>query len=94
MIRILITRNGNELADRIHDAGFGVTRIEAMGSVGPVLMIYTIVKRKDVDKVLSIIHSYSQDAFITIEEVRSTEKGFFSTEMDNHKILFASKKSK
>lgn len=94
IIRIMVSENGNELAKKIHDCGFGVTRVDAQGATGPVLIIYTIVKRRDTNKVLSIIHSEAPKAFVTIDEVRSIEKGFFPSEMANQKYRFFGRKSK
>lgn len=94
IIRIMVSENGNELAQKIHDAGFGVTRVDAHGATGPVLMIYTVVKRHDTNKVLSIIHSEAPKAFITIDEVRSIEKGFFPSELQHQRSMFFGRKAK
>jgi len=94
IIRIILSENGNELAQKIHDAGFGVTRVDAHGATGPVLIIYTIVKRHDTNKVLSIIHSEAPEAFVTIDEVRSIEKGFFPPGTVHTINLFSGRKSK
>ncbi|HCS39720.1 MAG TPA: hypothetical protein DIW44_09075 [Anaerolineaceae bacterium] len=94
MIRIMVSENGNKLAEKIHEAGFGVTRVDAHGATGPVLMIYTVVKRHDTNKVLSIIHTTAPKAFVTIDELRSFEKGFFPPGIDYSKNLFFGRKSK
>lgn len=94
IIRIMVPEKGNELADKIHEVGFGVTRVDAQGANGPVLIIYTVVKRRDTNKVLSIIHTHAPNAFITIDEVRSAEKGFFPTGMNSYKEVFFGRKSK
>jgi hypothetical protein len=51
--------------------------VDAQGAMGPVKIIFTIVKRKDVDQVLEIIRQYNPLAFFTIEDVRSVRKGVF-----------------
>lgn len=94
IIRIMASENGNELAEKIHAAGFGVTRLDAHGATGPVLMIYTVVKRHDTNKVLSIIHSIAPNAFVTIDELRSIEKGFFPPGADHPNFPFFGRKSK
>ena len=43
----------------MHQAGFGVTTFEGQGALGPVKMVVTIVKRKDLPKVTGIIRSGS-----------------------------------
>jgi uncharacterized protein YebE (UPF0316 family) len=94
VLRVIISEDGEALAQKIHDAGFGVTRIDGQGAAGPVKLIYTIVKRRHVDQVLSIIHTTSPNAFVTIEEVRSTEKGIFPVSMAHQSIDFFGRKSK
>lgn len=77
IIRVIIAEKGDFLAQKIHDAGFGVTRLDAQGYTSPVKIIYTVVKRRDVNRVLSIIHETAPNSFVSTEEVSSTEKGFF-----------------
>lgn len=84
LLRVMISGESQSLVSAVHDAGFGVTQMDATGSQGPVKMIYIIVKRKDVDKVMTIIHQQAPHAFITAEEIRSAEKGIFP--IDGHKI--------
>jgi hypothetical protein len=40
-------------------------------------LIYTVVKRKDIPVVLSLIHQTPPQAFLSIEDVRSTQEGIF-----------------
>ena len=94
ILRVVIAENGETLAQTIHDAGFGVTRVEAQGTAGPVKLIYTIVKRRHVPQLLAIIHESTPNAFVSIEEVRSTEKGFFPSNFSQHTGSFFGRKSK
>ena len=77
ILRIILAQAGEVLADTLHQAGYGVTRVDGLGANGPVKLIYTIVRRKDLAGVLEIIHQTTPKAFIAIEEVRSTEQGVF-----------------
>jgi len=94
ILRTIVTGENIELQQKIHDAGFGVTLVDAQGSAGPVKIIYTVVKRRDVNKVLSIIHSISPNAFVTTEEVRSTERGIFPNAVIPQNNFFFGRKSK
>ena len=76
-IRTIMTRDSTELVKKLHEGGYGVTAIDAHGSVGDVKVIYTIIKRKDLPHVLSIIHDIVPKAFLSIEEVRSAAEGIF-----------------
>lgn len=94
VLRVMTSTGGASLAQKLHLAGFGVTSLSAQGSQGPVTLLYTIVKRKSVNQVLKIIHMNLPDAFVTIEEALSTEKGIFPSGLSNDKLTFFGRKSK
>jgi len=94
ILRVMVSGDGKSLAKKIHDAGFGVTRVAGEGSAGPVELIYTVVKRKHVRCVMAIIHEASPGAFVTVEEVRSFEKGIFPETMTDRGSAFFGRKAK
>ncbi len=94
ILRVIVPEHGNELLKKIHAAGFGVTSVDGNGSSGPVQLIYTIVKRRHVNQVLKIIHEFIPNAFVSIEEVRSTEKGVFPPSISPHTFGLFERKSK
>lgn len=77
VIRIITQKDADELIAFLKKEGYGVTHINAQGAQGPVKIIFTIVKRKDIEHVLEIIRSCNPMAFYTIEDVRSVRKGVF-----------------
>jgi uncharacterized protein YebE (UPF0316 family) len=77
ILRIILASGAETLAQDLYSAGYGVTRVDGQGANGPVKLIYTIVKRKDLPVVLGIIHQVAPKVFLSIEEVRSTEQGIF-----------------
>jgi uncharacterized protein YebE (UPF0316 family) len=77
VIRIITQKDAAELIEQLKNAGYGVTHVDAQGAQGPVKIIFTIVKRKDIDHVLGIIQSSNPLAFYTIEDVRSVREGVF-----------------
>lgn len=76
-IRIITSNTLHSLSMILLDEGYAVTTVEAKGAKGTVHIIYTVVKRKDVNHVLNIIKIFEPEAFITIEDVRSTYAGYF-----------------
>lgn len=94
LLRIMVSGSGDKLAQEIHDAGFGVTRIDAQGSTGPVVMLYTVVKRRDLKSVQAVIREHAPKAFVTTEDVRSAEMGFFPHEKNHPVLFFHGRKSK
>ncbi len=81
ILRLITAEESGELVQRLRAAGFGVTTVAGEGKTGTVQLIYTFVKRRDVEAVLSIIHELKPNAFVSMEEVRSTEKGIFPSGM-------------
>jgi uncharacterized protein YebE (UPF0316 family) len=65
------------LAATLHQAGYGVTRVSGEGATGPVQLIYTVIRRKDLAQVNALIHRTHPHAFLTVEEVRSVNEGIF-----------------
>ena len=76
-IRIITHKGAEELIELLKNDGYGVTQVDAHGAQGPVKIIFTIVKRKDIEHVFEIIRSCNPQAFYNIEDVRSVRKGVF-----------------
>ncbi|PKN76358.1 MAG: hypothetical protein CVU52_05160 [Deltaproteobacteria bacterium HGW-Deltaproteobacteria-10] len=77
VIRIITQRESMQLIEVLKTNRYGVTHVDAQGVMGPVKIIFTIVKRKDIDRVLRIVRACNPLAFFTIEDVRSVRKGVF-----------------
>src|SRR3989338_337400 len=80
VIRVITKKEVAELINYLKAEGYGVTSMEAQGSTGKVHMIFTIIKRSDLMKVLNIIKRFNPKAFYTIEDVRSVSEGIFPNE--------------
>jgi uncharacterized protein YebE (UPF0316 family) len=77
VIRIITQKESMQLIEVLKTNRYGVTHVDAQGVMGPVKIIFTIVKRKDIDRVLEIVRACNPLAFFTIEDVRSVRKGVF-----------------
>lgn len=77
VLRIILTEGGENLADVLRKAGYGVTVVNGEGSSGPVKLLYTIIKRKDLKEVSRLIHEFNPKTFFSVEEVRMAESGIF-----------------
>jgi len=80
VVRIITRKDGNQLIEFLKSECFGVTSIDAEGATGKVKIIYTIIKRRDLQKVIKIIKRFNPRAFYSIEEVRSASEGIFPPE--------------
>lgn len=79
-IRIITRKDASELIDFLKSANYGVTSVDAQGATGPVHVIYTIVKRSNVQDIIEIINRFNPKAFYLIEDIRSVREGVFPPE--------------
>ncbi len=77
IIRIITQKAAADLVEYLKCDGYGVTYIDAYGTLGPVKVVYTIIKRRDVSRVIDIIRKFNPAAFFTIEDIRSVREGVF-----------------
>jgi uncharacterized protein YebE (UPF0316 family) len=83
MIRVFAHEKGPELVMTLNGRGYGATVVEAHGAREKVHLIYTIVQRNELAKVLDVIHSFNPKAFYTVEDVKSVNEGIFSQTRPN-----------
>jgi uncharacterized protein YebE (UPF0316 family) len=76
-VRIFTVKGAVELMARLKAAGYGVTVIDAEGATGEVKIVYTMIKRKELHHVVTLIKEFNPKAFFSIEEVRSASEGIF-----------------
>ncbi len=78
VVRIIVTDNGEKIIAALRERRQGVTVLDGRGAVGPVKMIYTVVNRKEVPQIETLILSYYPDAFYSVEEIKEVHKGTFT----------------
>ncbi len=77
IVRVILPADSDRLRMKLKEAGYGVTRVEAEGVNGPVTLLYTVIKRVDYPEVMNLINQVNPKAFVTAEEVRSSQEGVF-----------------
>lgn len=78
MMRVVTGSDPSALVSGLISEGYGVTTMDARGAMGPVKMIFMVMRRKDVDRVLDIVNRYNPNAFYTVEDVREVaQRDFF-----------------
>ncbi len=77
LVRVILTKDDNALSEHLAKEGFGVTTVDAKGMYGQVKLVFTIVRRKDLEKVAAIIKKIQPNAFYSIEEARRAVEGVF-----------------
>ncbi len=77
LIRIITQKEAGPLLRALREKGFGVTVVEAMGSNGPVHVIYSVTDRKRIREIVALVRQFNPNAFYSIEDIRHAEKGIF-----------------
>ena len=78
IIRIISNQECSQLIIDLQSANHGTTVVEGLGAKGPVKIILTVVKRKNIDPIIKIIRQNNPDAFYSIEDIRDANRGVFT----------------
>ncbi len=73
-VQFITNKNPASLLRYFRAKGYGATTIDGHGTAGPVKIVFVIVRRKLLDRVLNIIKKFDQDVFYTIEDVRTVAR--------------------
>ena len=77
LIRIITQKEANYLIKSLHQEGYGTTSIDASGTKGRVHIIFSIIKRAELKKVVDMINDFNPNAFYSIEDLRLISHGIF-----------------
>ncbi len=97
VVRIITAETSEKLIQALRDSNHGMTIVEAEGAKGPVKMIFSIVQRKHLKQLISIIEENQPNAFYSIEDIRNAHHGVFqpgSRKMSLVKQVFQLRKGK
>ncbi len=86
LIRIISQKDANILIKNLNEKGYGATMVEGEGSLGKVQLIYSIVKRENLPKVIEIINEFNPKSFYSIEDIRKVSAGIFPSKSPIHNI--------
>jgi uncharacterized protein YebE (UPF0316 family) len=77
LVRVITKRDSTGLIDALKEADYGLTTHAAEGSQGPVTIVFTVVPRQDLPRVVEIITRFNPHAFYSVEDVRHASEGVF-----------------
>ncbi len=77
VLRIITPGNTETLVSALAKHNVGITVIDGQGIKGPVKIIFSIVKRKDINMIRNIIKKVNPQAFYSIEDIRIANQGVF-----------------
>ncbi len=76
-LRIISSKRGSAIAEKLRKEGYGVTEIPARGKAGTVSLLNVSVLRKQVKDVHKLVQKVDKSAFITSEEMRPLWRGYW-----------------
>jgi uncharacterized protein YebE (UPF0316 family) len=77
LYRVYTKEDGNRLTKLISKNGFGATLVHGTGSIGNVDIIETVVGRKQMKQIESVIKNFDKNAFFVVEDIRTAQNGIF-----------------
>ncbi len=77
VVQITTNRDAAELVENLKAANYGVTLLDAQGAIGPVRVVFTVIKRKQLQEVITIIKSFDPRAFYAVNDLQSAAEGIF-----------------
>lgn len=75
-VRVITAEDAPDVIERLRAEKFGVTDFAARGISGNVRLIFTVIQRKELDRVMEIVRTTHPKAFVSISDVRSVSEGF------------------
>lgn len=81
-VRIILRNSNTDLIDFLKVNNYGYTMVEAEGSREKVKILFTIIKRKNLNSVLSAVTQHAPNAFYTIENIRAAREGIYPLEQE------------
>ena len=77
IMRIIPRDDASELISYLKSENFGLTVVDGEGSLGKVKVIFSVIQRQDINRMVSIINSYNPNAFYSVEDVKVVKEGIF-----------------
>ena len=86
LVRIIAKRDVGQLVKNLNSHGYGATVVEGEGSSGNVHLVYSIINRKYLPDVITLIKEFNPTSFFTIEDVRKVSSGIFPEKSPIYKL--------
>ena len=77
-VRVITGKDAKGLIKRLGEQRFGVTSVAARGLAGRVRLIFTVVRRRDLRRLLDLVRRESPEAFVSVTDVRLASEGYFA----------------
>ncbi|MGD8458500.1 MAG: DUF2179 domain-containing protein [Anaerolineales bacterium] len=71
VVQVITQSDASTLIELLHEKGYGITSSEAEGALGPVHIIFSVIKRANLNEIVEIIKQYNPKAFFTVSDIRA-----------------------
>lgn len=75
-VRIITGEDASALLKELEEAAFDTTSFAARGLKGRVRLLFSVIRRRDLDRFQAIVERRHPDAFVSISDVRAASEGF------------------
>lgn len=87
LVRVITVKDASLLIEHFREKGQAITVLDAEGTSGPVKVIFTIVKRRELKEIIEIIKEFNPRAFYTIEDIGFVHQSIIPSQREKRKIL-------
>ena len=88
ILRIILRKSSTELLNFMKKHEIGFTVVDGEGAQGTVKVVFSVLNRQDLSKVIQAINLYNPKAFYSIEDVRTSNAGIFPRKLRRRRLLF------
>ena len=75
VVQVTTNRDAADLVTALRAAEYGVTSMDARGASGPVQVVFTVIKRRELDSVTAIIRDFDPKAFYAVNDLQAAAAG-------------------
>jgi uncharacterized protein YebE (UPF0316 family) len=76
---IFSAEKGRTIAERLREAGYGVTETIGEGRDGIVITLRSVINKREMTSFTRLVNEINPDAFIAVEEARGVRHGWLGT---------------
>ncbi len=76
-VTVITNRDARELIEHLTREKYGITSVSAMGATGRVRIVFSVIRRKNLENLRRLVERFHPNAFITTQHVRSVSKAVY-----------------
>ena len=75
LLRVVTPREAGDLVRDLTASGYGVTHMDARGANGPVQVVLTVVRRKELGRVVGLVKRFDPGVFYSVDDLHAAAAG-------------------